>query len=115
MADVEFEHPVAMLTGKLSKDGQMVFRRRNGKLFMYAMTTEKRPIVSAEKQKTVDAFSAAAKQVPEMLNDAATRAQWEADFAAYQAEVKKHPNQYPKPIATLRGFVLSRLMRERKN
>lgn len=111
MADVTFEHPIDKLTGRLSKQGRMVFRQRNGKLFAYVMTDEKRPVVSAEKQKTVNAFTEAARQVPALLSDADARQQWEADFAAYQKEVEKHPNDHQKPIKTLRGFVLSRLMR----
>lgn len=111
MADVTFEHPVAKLTGRLSKQGRMVFRRRNGKLFAYVMTEGKRPVVSAEKQKTVNAFTEAARQVPVLLGDAAARQQWEEDFAAYRKEVEKHPEDHPKPVKTLRGFVLSRLMR----
>ncbi len=112
MARSELSLPFASLSGKLSNDDKIILRTRNGRTHAYVMHHPYKGPVAPARQRTLDVFASAVVQAKTILSDAVQRAEWEQRFAVYQNRVKRHPSSYPKPCATLRGFIISTLVKE---
>ena len=54
-------------------------------------------------------FGACVKQAGTILRTPELREEWQLRYNAYLQYVQTHPNRYPKPSSTLRGFIISQL------
>ncbi len=112
MARSELSLPFASLSGKLSENDKIILRTRNGRTHAYVMQHPYKGAVAPTRQRTMDAFASAVIQAKTILSDAAQRAEWEKRFAAYQNYAKRHPSSCRKPCQTLRGYIISTLVKQ---
>ena len=112
MARSELSLPFSSFSGKLSENEKIILRTRNGRTHAYVLQHPYKGPVAPARQRTLDAFASAVLQAKSILSDAVQCAEWAQRFAAYQKRVKRHPMSYPKPCQTLRGFIISTLVKE---
>lgn len=109
MAKITTIHPIASISGAIVKEEGLFFRTRNGKVHAYKVT---RPF-SGQPTESQNAmrqnFGECVRQASVILKDPALCAEWQARFDEYLQAVNRHPQAYPKPSTTLRGFIISQL------
>ena len=112
MARTTLSHPFDTMSGKLTSTDKVIFRTRNGNTHAYVIHNPYRGPVAPTRQRTLDAFASAVAQAKTILNDPALCADWQLRFDKYTARVNRYPSSYPKPCTTLRGYIISTLIRE---
>ena len=115
MAKVIPATPFEQISGKLSANERIVMRVRYGKMEAYAVQNPYKGKPSANRQKSINAFSQAVKQAATEMSNPERLAYWQQQYAQYRAEITKHaPSQSSsargtKTYATLRGFLIAQL------
>ena len=110
MARTNLAHPFDSMSGKLSSNEKIVMRTRNGHTHAYAIKNPYKGPLAPTRQKAVSNFAEAVKQAGIILNTPELRTEWEKKYAAYREKADRHPNTYPNPYTTLRGFIIGALI-----
>lgn len=109
MAKVEFQHPIAAISGKMSSNERIVMRTRNGRTHTYLLTNPYKGESSPARQRTISAFSRASQETTRILADAQQVAQWQEKYTDYCRNCQQNPVGN-KTYSTLRGFIIASLL-----
>ena len=115
MAKVIPAAPFEKITGKLSANERIVMRERYGKMEAYTVMNPYKGKPSANRQRSINAFSQAVKQTKTEMSNPDRLAYWQQQYAQYCAEITKHaPSQASiargtKTYSTLRGYIIAQL------
>lgn len=109
MAKVTPIHPIASLSGAIVKKDGSCFRTRNGKTHVYKVVNPFNGEPTENQNAMRKNFGDCVRQTSVILNSPELRAEWQARFDSYLKDVNRHPQAYPKPSSTLRGFIISQL------
>ena len=110
MAKVIPSTPFDKISGKLSANENIVMRVRYGKMEAYAVQNPYKGKPSANRQRSINAFSQAVTQAKTEMSNPDRMAYWQQQYAQYRAEITKHaPAQGTKIYSTLRGFIIAQL------
>lgn len=114
MAHASLSFPIDSLSGKISQNGKVVLRTRNGRTHAYTIERPFRGEVTELQSSQRKTFSEAVAQASLILATSGLRTDWERRFADYKAYVNAHTAAIPRPCTTLRGFIISTLTKSNK-
>ena len=109
MAKVTPIHPIASISGAIVKEDGSCFRTRNGKTHVYKVVHPFKGEPTENQNSMRKIFGDCVRQASVILHSPELRAEWQTRYDEYLKDVTRHPQSYPKPSSTLRGFIISQL------
>ena len=112
MSRVTFNHPVANISGRLTYDGNVILRTRNGRTQAYIIQHPYKGPLAPNRKRTINAFKEAVNQSKTILSDPTQKAEWQKQFNKHKDYFRRHPSSSNKRYSTLRGFVIAMLAQQ---